>query len=121
MILNNSIEINVESNVENSVDEETYSDSLENKLKKALVKYKFGSFENKDGTVTLTATTTGNAQYSIADDVYYEYIRNLLPVAYKDDSVDNVIFKVTISDNSNSNLDYTYGCSLSKQNYQKYN
>lgn len=105
---------NIANETESSKDTET---DLEDKLKKALVKFTFESFQNENGIVTLTATKTGNAQYSISEDVEYEYIRTLAPIVYSDESINNFIFKVTITDNTNKDFNYTYGCSLNREKY----
>lgn len=109
------------SNNTEATTDDTNQETLEDKIKKVLYKYDFDSIQNENDTLTLNASTTGNAQYSISEDVNYMYIHSLAPVVYEDENINNFIFKVTITDDTNKDFSYTYGCSLTREVYFKHN
>ena len=96
-------------------------ETLESKLQKHLIKYNFDNIQTDGYTLTLNAATTGDAQKSIAEDVEDTYIQNLAPIVYEEEGINNFIFKVTITDSTNKDFSYIFGCSLTKEKYLNYN
>lgn len=94
------------------------NETIESKLKKIQTKYDIDTVIVENQLLTIDAHIMGNAQYSIASDVHYEYIRSFAPIAYKDANIQNFIFNVTVIDSNDKDLKYTYSCSLDKEKYQ---